>query len=119
MNTQPASLIPADHGTNSKRPDVDNLGITQYEVRPGAAYLSGAKVTSTAVGPFGVPYWSPAIWLKTCQLFYGTAPTPWQKNINYQIQSTPLSTASGGGEAPTGQAPTGGVFTGVHEDGCA
>src|ERR1700675_4717578 len=92
-----AALIPADHGTNASRPDVDNLGITSYDVREGGPYLSPSEVIDTAVGPFGVPWWANQIALQTTFLGYVTAPTPWQKSINYQYQVTPLYTA---GQAP-------------------
>jgi hypothetical protein len=111
-----AALIPADHGANASRPDVDNLGITGYELRDGRPYLSPEELVNTDVGPFGVPWWANYMALQTCQLFYATAPTPWQKGINYQYQATPLYTA---GQAPIGQAPTSGVYTGVHGDGCS
>ncbi len=115
MNKTPATLIPADYGTNASRPDVDNLGITGYEVREGRPYLSPQELTNVDNGPFGVPWWANYMALQSTQLFFGTAPTPWQKSINYQYQATPLYTA---GQAPVGQAPTSGVYTGVHEDGC-
>jgi hypothetical protein len=117
MNKQPATLIPADHGRNMSTPDVDNLGISLYETRPGQVYLSGAEVINWSGGPWGIPYTANYMGLQTCQLFYGEAPTPWQKSILLQQQATPLY-ASVQSSASFGAAPTAGVYTGVSEDGC-
>src|SRR5882672_2822408 len=100
-----AALIPADFGTNQSRPDVDNLGITAYEVREGRPYLSPQELTNVYNGPFGVPWWANYMALQSTFLGFITVPTPWQKSINYQYQDTPLYTA---GQAPVGQAPTSG-----------
>ena len=118
MNKTPATLIPADHGTNSSHPDVDNLGISSYEVRQGAPYLSGQEVINWAGGPWGIPWKALYMGLQTCQLFYGTAPEAWQKSALLQQQNTPLY-ASVSSSSAYGQAPTSGVYSGVHEDGCS
>ena len=111
----PATLIPADFGHHQSSPDVDNLGITQYEVRPGRVYLNPAEIIDWSGGPWGVPWWAHQIALQTTFLGIITAPTPWQKSIQFQFQNTPLYTA---GQAPFGSAPTSGVFTGVDEEAC-
>ena len=111
-----AALVEADHGANQSHADVDNLGITGYSVREGRPYLSPQELTNVDNGPFGVPWWAGYMALQSTFLGYITVPTPWQKTINYQYQATPLYTA---GQAPVGQAPTSGVYTGVHEEGCS
>lgn len=118
MNKTPATLIPADHGRNQSYPDVDNLGISSYQVRQGAPYLSGQEVINWSGGPWGIPYMANQISLQTCQLFYGSAPEAWQKSALLQQQNTPLygSVAS---SSAYGAAPTSGVYSGVHEDGCS
>lgn len=116
MNKQPATLIPADFGTHQSRPDVDNLGISGYVTRPGRAYLSPQEVINWSGGPWGIPWKALYMGLQTCQIFYGQAPEPWQKSALLQAQDTPLYSA---GQAPFGQAPTSGVYTGVHSDGCS
>jgi len=111
----PASLIQADLGHHQSHPDVDNLGISQYEVRAGQVYRAGAEVVSWVGGPWGVPWWAEPIALQSTFLGYITAPAPWQKTILFQQQNTPLYTAV---QAPFGSAPTTGVFTGVEEASC-
>lgn len=115
MNTQPATLIPADHGTHASSPDVDTLGISAYQPRPGQAYLNPEKIVNWAGGPWGTAYWAIGQALQTCGLWTATAPSPWQKSALLQAQGTPLI---GNNQAPIGQAPTSGVYTGVHEEGC-
>lgn len=118
MNKQPATLIPADFGTHQSRPDVDNLGISGYQTRPGRVYLSPQEVINWSGGPWSFAPMGAALYmgLQTCQIFYGEAPEPWQKSALLQAQDTPLYSA---GQAPFGQAPTSGVYTGVHSDGCS
>jgi hypothetical protein len=118
MNKTPAALIPADHGTNSSHPDVDNLGISSYQVRPGRVYLSPSELINWSGGPWGIPYKALYMALQTCQLFYGTAPEAWQKGALLQAQNTPLY-ASVAGSSAYGAAPTSGVFTGISQDGCS
>lgn len=115
MNKTPATLVQADFGTHQSRPDQDNLGITDYQTRAGRVYLSPAEIINWSGGPWGIPWKALYMPLQSCQLFYGTAPTPWQKDIQFQAQETPLYTA---GQYAIGSAPTSGIYTGVHEDGC-
>ena len=115
MNKQPATLIPADFGTHQSHSDVDNLGISGYQTRPGRPYLSPQEVINWNGGPWGIPWKALYMGLQTCEIFYGSAPEAWQKSALLQAQNTPLYSA---GQAPFGQAPTTGVYTGVHEDGC-
>lgn len=110
MNKQPATLLrqsfyyqPPDYGINGV--------LDKYVLRPGQPYFSGASIMESATGPYGVPYWMTGLAMQTCNNQYITAPTPWQKDLQFHTVGG-LYTA---GQYGNGGAPTKGVFTGVED----
>ena len=100
--------------TTPTRDDINPI-ISQYNVRWYVPYLSGAATLSALEnnGPWGVPYWMQSLPIQTTNNDYITTPEPVERSrITHRVD--PLSNA---GQAPVGQAPTKGVYTGV-EDHC-
>ena len=89
-----------------------NALISQYDVRPGQVYLSGAHVITAQVGPFGVPYWGTGLAIQTTKVALYSAPEPYRNDIQYRVAQQTYTTPVMG----TGQAPTSGVYTGVVDD---
>ena len=112
MNKQPSTLLPAGVINPPANTGINGT-IDKYILRPGIGYLTGAHILSTQDGPWGVPYWMQGIAMQTFNNQTITAPTPWQKDIQYHLVGQ-LSTA---GQYGIGTAPTSGVYTGV-EDSC-
>lgn len=111
MNKFVPALIDANVPTLD--PSSPDAILSQYNLRIGSNYLSPSYITTTSVGPFGVPYWMQGIALQTCNNNYITVPTPFQNSIITHAANA-IYTA---GQFAIGQAPTSGIYTGV-EDNC-
>jgi hypothetical protein len=90
--------------------------IAQYEERPSIPYFSPAFQVTPEYGPFGVMVWmSEPLHIQTCLEMIVAAPLPPQKSkITHAVRAF-----QNAGQAPVGQSPTMGIYTGVHEDGCS
>ena len=92
--------------------DINPL-ISQYVLRESTPYLSGAYTLTAVLGPFGNMGWIQGLAYQTTEnVTYGTT-TP---NVKSMIVHK-ANLIQNAGQAPIGQAPTSGIFTGV-EDGC-
>lgn len=94
--------------------DYGSEQIAQYEYRENIPVISPAAQVTPEFGPYGIPYQTQMLGWQTCRQIYISAPPPGQKSIitHAAVQYT------NAGQTPIGAAPTSGVYTGVHEDGC-
>jgi hypothetical protein len=109
MNNAPAALIDQQPSTiGPKEPSL----LQQYNVRWMNPYLSGRHIVDTypELGPFGFPYYMAGIATLTCEMFRINAPVAQQRSSMTHIVR-PISAV---GQAPFGQAPTSGIYTGVE-----
>src|SRR5512146_2711391 len=92
-----------------------NTYISIYNTRFINRYLSGNYIIEElpTLGPFGVHYVMQGLAVQTCEEIYISTPEPNMRGIITHRADT-LSNA---GQAPIGQAPTAGIYTGV-EDHC-
>ena len=109
MNKTVPALIDQQESTIGNR---QYEAIQTYQARYAEPYLSGNYVIDQqpTLGPYGMPYWMAGIATQTCENFVLNAPVAQQKSSMTHIART-LSNA---GQAPVGQAPTRGIYTGVE-----
>ena len=110
MNKQPATMLPQSFYYQPPDSGINGI-LDKYVIRPGIEYLSGASIMESVRGPYGVPYWMEGLAMQTCNNQYITAPTPWQKSL--QFHTTPVTYTAG--QYGNGGAPTKGVYTGVED----
>ena len=113
MNKLSATLLDASESVFQPKYDINPI-IGQYELRSGTPYLSGVHTVTAVLGPFGIPYKLTGLAMQTCSNFYISAPEPYQAS-SITHKANVLYTL---GQAPVGQAPVSGIYTGV-DDGCS
>lgn len=109
MNSTPAALLDQQQSVIGPK---DPSPLQTYNTRFMNPYLSGAYIINTYpdLGPWGFPYYMAGIATLTCENFILNTPNPQQRSSMTHIVR-PISNV---GQAPFGQAPTSGIYTGVE-----
>lgn len=93
-----------------------NPVLEQSTLRAGIPYYSPMHTMNYQGGNYGVPYWMQGIAMQTCNVLTITAPEPFLASwITH-----PANDPGQKGVTAFGQAPTSGIYTGMHvaEDHC-
>lgn len=109
MNSSTAALLDQQQSViGPRQPEA----IQAYNVRYATPYLSGTYIVNTlpTLGPWGFPYYMAGIATLTTENFVLNTPNPPERSSMTHIVR-PISAV---GQAPFGQAPTRGIYTGVE-----